>query len=108
MTIGNKFAEALIAYDTGSDTETFRSMLHDDFRWESWTKIKFGLQIETKKTTLELFSDGPSSDEVKILLATNAILIIGFRGEAYGSILFTYEFKDGVAIKAFSARGETP
>ena len=71
-------------------------------------KLNLVYKLKQKKTTLELFSDGPSSDEVKILLATNAILIIGFRGEAYGSILFTYEFKDGVAIKAFSARGETP
>ena len=87
MTIGNKFAEALIAYDTGSDTETFRSMLHDDFRWESWTKIKFGLQIETKKTTLELFINNKLWDEARIF-KSETLLKSGLKApEIFGKVI---------------------
>ena len=108
MTLGEKFLEALNAYKNGSDPNILPSMLHDDFTWESWTKIAVGGQIETKATTLELFSGPSKAESSKVVLATDDILVLGWSFEEYGSILFTYEFKDGVAIRAFSARGETP
>ena len=108
MTFGEKFADALAAYVSGTDYKIFPSMLHDDFHWESWTEIKMGLQVETKETTLELFSNPTPNETSKVFLATDDILVVGYRAEAYGSILFTYEFQDSVAVRAFSARGETP
>ena len=106
MTVGEKFADALAAYVSGTDYKIFPSMLHDDFHWESWTEIKMGLQVETKETTLELFSNPTPNETSKVFLATDDILVVGYRAAAYGSILFTYEFQDGVAVRAFSARGE--
>ena len=108
MTFGEKFAEALAAYVSGTDNKIFPSMLHDDFHWESWTEIKMGLQVETKETTLKLFSNPTPNEINKVFLATDDILVVGYRAEAYGSILFTYEFLDGLAVRAFSARGEAP
>lgn len=108
MTFGEKFADALAAYVSGTDYKIFPSMLHDDFHWESWTEIKMGLQVETKETTLALFSNPTPNETSKVFLATDDILVVGYRSAAYGSILFTYEFQDGVAVRAFSARGETP
>lgn len=108
MTFGEKFADALAAYVSGTDYKVFPSMLHDDFHWESWTKIKKGLQVETKETTLELFSNPTPNETSKVFLATDDILVVGYRAEAYGSILITYEFQNGIAVRAFSARGETP
>ena len=108
MTVGEKFAEALAGYTSGTDNKLFPAMLHDDFHWESWSEIKIGLQVETKETTLELFSNATPHETSKVFLATNDILVVGFRAEAYGSILFTYEFQDGLAVRAFSARGEAP
>ena len=108
MTTGEKLAEAILAYSNGSDASTLPQMLHEQFVWESWTKIMKGLQTETKATTLELFSNTSSDDETKVFLATDDLLVVGYRGDEYGSILLTFELHDGVATKAFSARGETP
>ena len=55
MTFGEKFADALAAYVSGTDYKIFPSMLHDDFHWDSWTEIKMGLQVETKETTRKVF-----------------------------------------------------
>jgi hypothetical protein len=89
MTFGEKFADALAAYVSGTDNKIFPSMLNDDFHWESWAEIKMGLQVETRETTLKLFSNPTPHETSKVFLATDDILVVGYRAEAYGSILFT-------------------
>ena len=68
MTVGEKFADALAGYTSGTDNKLFPSMLHDDFHWESWAEIKIGLQVETKETTLELFSNATPHETSKVFL----------------------------------------
>lgn len=73
-------------------------MISDDFLWTSVTRPK-GSPAITKQEMLQMIEEAGPDEEVTIFHATDAILVIGFRGD-YGSLLLTLQLDNSRAGKA--------